>query len=71
MEKFWNIWVEGTDGGYHHKHINEGAAMEEAERLARSSNVKGRKVYVMELIACCEVPETPVEWHHVEDLLDK
>lgn len=33
MTKFWNCWVEGTNGGYHYKHATFEQAKQEAERL--------------------------------------
>jgi len=66
-EKFWNCWVEGTNGGLHYKHATLGAAQEEAERLQRLFGNKDRKVYVMELVAYCEIPkpEPPILWYMV------
>ena len=61
-DKFWNCFVEGTSGGYHYKHTTLESARQEAERLARMPSNKGRKVFVMECVCWCEVPETPVEW---------
>lgn len=64
-EKFWNCWVEGTDGGFHYRHSSLEVAKQEAERLARMPSINHRKVYVLELVAYCEVPEIPVDWHLV------
>lgn len=61
-EKFWNCLVDGTNGGYHYKHASLDDATKEAERLARLPSNRGKKVYVLELINYCEVPETPVAW---------
>lgn len=65
-EQIYTCFVEGTDGGRHHKHFTEPDACKEAERLARQPQNKGRKVYVMETIGYCIVPETPVEWYGVK-----
>jgi len=61
-EKFWNCLVEGTDGGFHYKHSSIENAVAEAKRLARLAGNKGRKVYVLETVGFCEVPEVPVEY---------
>jgi len=63
--KFWNVWVEGTDGGYHNKHTTLESARQEAERLARIPSNKGQKVFVVECVCWCEVPEAPIEWHDI------
>ena len=60
--KFWNCWVDGTSGGYHYKHTTFEDAKAEAERLARMPSNMGHKVYLMECISYCEVPEIPIEW---------
>jgi len=62
MEKFWCCLVEGTDGGFHFRHATFEDARQEAERLAQLDYVKGKRVYVLEAISYCEVPQ-PVEWH--------
>ena len=64
MERYWNCYVEGTDGGRHYHHWTLESAIIEAKRLARLS--QGRKVYVLEVVGFCEVPEPPVEWHQFE-----
>jgi hypothetical protein len=65
-DKFWNCFVEDTNGGYHYKHATLESAKQEAERLARMPGNKGRRVFVTECLCYCEVPETPVEWHEIE-----
>ena len=60
MEKFWECYVEGTDGGKHHKHHTLESAEIEAERLARFS--KGRTVYLFECIGKCKAEQLPVKW---------
>ncbi len=62
ITKFWNCYVEGTNGGVYYKHGTRAEAYKEAERLARIPFNKGKKVYLMESIAVCEVPEVPVVW---------
>ncbi len=61
--KFWNCFVEGSNGGIHFMHSTRLDACQEAERLARQPQNKGKKVFVMEGGVYCLVPETPVEWH--------
>ena len=63
--KFWNCLVQETDGGYHYKHASLEDATQEAERLARLSSNRGKRVYILEAISFCEVPEVPVEWHEI------
>lgn len=65
MKKFWTCLVEGTDGGFHHKHLSLGEAIEEAKRLARQPYNTGLKIYVLEATGYCEVPEIPVEYHNL------
>uniref|UniRef100_A0A6M3JYG5 Uncharacterized protein n=1 Tax=viral metagenome TaxID=1070528 RepID=A0A6M3JYG5_9ZZZZ len=67
MGKFWNCLVEGTYGGYHYRHSSFEQAKTEAERLARLGSNRGKKVYVLEVIGYCEVPEIPVEWKIIEE----
>lgn len=63
--KFWNCLVEQTDGGFHYKHDSLDSAITEAKRLARLPGNKGRKVYVLEVVGYCEVPEIPVEYYPI------
>ena len=62
MRKYWTVFVEGTDGGRHYRHTSLASANTEAERLAQLPLNRGRKVFVMEMVAYCYVPETPVNW---------
>lgn len=62
MEKFWTCLVEGTTGGYGHKHDTFDSAKQEAERLAKMPSNCNRKVYVLGVIGYCEVSEIPVRW---------
>ncbi len=59
MERFWECYVEGTDGGRHYKHETLESAQREAERLAR---LTGETVYVFECVGKCRVVESPVRW---------
>lgn len=68
QEKFWLCWAESTEGGYHYGHGTLESARQEAERLARMPGNRGRKVYILECIAYCAVPEAPVEWHEVSEV---
>jgi len=63
--KFWTCFVEGTGGGYGHKHDTIESARKEAERLARQASNRTRKVYVLEMVCFCEVPEIPVIWTEI------
>ncbi len=65
MERFWNCWVEGTEGGNHIKHWHYEIAKEEAERLARLPENRGKTVYVMGGVSYCKVPTQPIEWHDI------
>jgi len=62
MDKFWTCWVEDTTPGTR-KHFSPEEAHDEARRLGRIRHNIGKKVYVMECIEYCEVPELPVAWH--------
>ena len=53
IEGFWMCYVEGTDGGKHHRHRTFKALTKEAERLARK---EGKPVYLLECIAVCTAP---------------
>ena len=60
--KLWLCFVDGTSGGYGHKHDTLESATQEAERLSKLPLTRGRKVLVLELVCSCEVPEVPVQW---------
>ena len=62
MERFWECYVEGTDGGRHYKWYTLEGAQSEAERLARLPDVQGRTVYLFECIGKCRVEQNPVKW---------
>ncbi|MCK9369938.1 hypothetical protein M0R04_08545 [Candidatus Dojkabacteria bacterium] len=62
MNKFWTTWVEGSMGGYGHQHLTRELANQEAERIALQPANQGKKVYVLELVGCCENPKPPVNW---------
>jgi hypothetical protein len=64
--KFWTCFVEGSGGGTYYRHEWESDAYTEAERLSRLPNNRGKKVYILEMVRYCEVPETPVTWHYPE-----
>ncbi len=59
VEKHWECYVEGSDGGRHYHHWTEPGARVEAERLARLS---GRTVYLFECIGQCRAEPIPVKW---------
>jgi len=59
MERWWECYVERTDGGYHHQHWTLGSAQKEAERLSR---LTGKTVYLFECVGKCKVEEKPVKW---------
>jgi hypothetical protein len=62
LEKFWECYVEGTDGGRHYKWDTLEGAQIEAERLARLPNVHGKTVYLFECVGKCKVEPIPVKW---------
>lgn len=57
--KFWECYVEGTDGGRHYRHYTLESAQTEAERLAR---LTGGIVYVFEFVGKCRIEPTPIKW---------
>ncbi len=62
MERFWILWVEGTDGGERYRHHSLEEASIEAERLARLPDVYGETVYLFECVGKCQVEPLPVTW---------
>ena len=62
VDTFWVNYVEGTDGGRHHRWYNIDDALNEAERLARLPNVMGKNVYLFEYIGKCRVEALPITW---------
>ena len=60
--KFWTCFVEGTAGGYGHRHDTLESARQEAERLAKMPGNRGKKVYVLELVGFCQSQDIPVTW---------
>ena len=62
MRRFWECYVEGTDGGKHFKHRTLESAQGEAERLARLPDVEGRVVYLFECVGVCSMKLLPVKW---------
>jgi len=52
MERWWECYVEGTDGGRHYRHWTLEGAQKEAERLARLTE---KTVYLFECIGRCYV----------------
>lgn len=62
MQRFWVVLVEDTTGGTHHQHPTYDSARDEAERLARQSQNRGRKVFVLEAVNYCEAMDVPVQW---------
>ena len=67
MKKFWLCYVEGTDihGGFY-RHSSLPHAADEAERLARLPNVRGKAVYVFECKGKCTINTAPVIWTGIE-----
>lgn len=63
MKTWWECYVEGTGGGFHHRHTTLQSAKTEAERLARRER---KTVYLFECIGICKVAgvewETPTLW---------
>jgi hypothetical protein len=59
IAKYWECYVEGTDGGRHYHHWTLAGAKVEAERLAR---LTGKMVYVFECVGKCRTEPTPVNW---------
>jgi len=64
MVKFWLVYVEGSDGGKHFKHLTRNEAESEAERIAVLPRNCEKRVYVLEAKACCVI-HAPVEWTRV------
>ena len=62
MKRFWECYVEGTDGGRHHRHMNLADACLEAERLATLPDNQGKAVYLFECIGKCKIKPLQVEW---------
>ncbi len=64
MERFWECYVEGTDGGKHYNWYTkaEAEAESEAERLAKLPDVQDRTVYLFECIGKCRIEQVPVRW---------
>lgn len=61
MKRFWMVYVNGRQGSTQ-KHLSDTAAREEAERLARLPENRGRDVYLLRAVWACNIPETPVIW---------
>ena len=62
MPKFWECYVEGTDGGRHYRHYDIASAEKEAERLARLPSVQGKRVFLYECVGRCQAEPAPVKW---------
>ena len=62
MEKHWECYVEGSDGGRHYHHWTESGARVEAERLARLPDNQGKIVYLFECVGQCKAEPVPVKW---------
>lgn len=58
MDKFWMVWVEGTEGPRRRHEVRK-LAEEEAERLVMQTN---KKVYLLEMVAICAMRPQPVVW---------
>ena len=52
VSKFWMVYVESANEPVIH-HPTLEVAKQEAERLAKMTNLQGRKVYVLEVVGCC------------------
>ena len=63
IEKHWECYVEGSDGGRHYHHRTLTGARTEAERLASLSSNQGKTVYLFECIGKCRVEPSPVSWY--------
>ncbi len=61
IHKFWMCYVEGKTTGPAIRHPCESSARQEAERLAQLPDNRGKRVYILESIAWCEV--AAVAWH--------
>jgi len=64
--RFWECYVEGTNGGKHVRHYLQAEAEVEAERLARLPNVNGKTVFLFECKAKCKAELSPVKWKTLE-----
>ena len=62
MKRFWECYVEGTNGGRHYKHFELPLAEKEAERLATLPNNQGKTVYLFECIGKCRIEPFRVKW---------
>ncbi len=62
MERHWECYVEGTDGGRHYHHWTREGAQIEAERLARLPANQGKRVYLFECVGQCRAEPLPVKW---------
>ncbi len=62
MERIWECYIEGTDGGEHYQHHTLESAQLEAERLAQLPYNKGKTVYLFECLGKCRVAPYPVRW---------
>ncbi len=60
MVRFYECYVEGTNGGRYYRHYTLQDAQTEAERLARKE--QGKAVYVFQCIGKCRAEPTPVRW---------
>ena len=65
IERFWTCWVDRTSGGYGHRHKTKEDAYKEAERLSQMPSNHNRKVFVMVVVAACQI-KVPVEWFTVK-----
>ena len=59
LERWWECYVGGTNGGKHYHHWTLENAKKEAERLARLTS---KTVYLFECIGKCKAEEQPVKW---------
>ncbi len=63
-KKFFMLYVEGRRNPTV-QHPYRHTAMQEAERLAAQTTNIGRKVYMLETVAVCEVLPGPVAWKQI------
>ena len=62
MERFWECYVEGTNGGRHYQHRSLESAEKEAERLATLPSNQGLTVYLFQCVGKCKAEPVSVKW---------
>ena len=66
MDKFWMVYVEGTQG-CKIPHLTRQNAIDEAERLLRLPSNVGRKVFLLESMGYVHCEPLPVKWEVIKD----